>query len=408
MVDQNHTPAGPAKWQEQANGDGRGADQYQHFIPRFILKRFAPHSSKSLSLWVWWTGRAQSRTIQTTFGITNLYNAATEGITSSESNVEKLLADLEGAMGRIARKIDDALAQDGGSDAPPGVHLLESEVDTVYRFIYLAVIRNGPLALYGSEHHAEPVRKSIREEWLNQLRFFLRTSHREVLEMNELLLSPSFRPALAQYKRMAAAKLLFWTTPRGEEFLLSNLLVGLEGYQSIKVDGAVPERYPAHTYIPISHNILIVLCTDVLCERSTLYGVPHGVTTPYERPAKGKLGKTEGRKKYQAALPNWKTIFPITPICVDDIGAINCSILAASSVVVYKTQSTLEKAVRNIIPFSNQHSSWRKGLLQSGVQLLHHDIKKTEEMEKMEMALLTVIKESFRPSLGDFTEEMEL
>ncbi|KFZ19312.1 hypothetical protein V502_03725 [Pseudogymnoascus sp. VKM F-4520 (FW-2644)] len=339
-------------------------DQYHHFIPRFILRKFAQPCLKTIMVWNWFTGNISSHDIKDSFGMFNLYNTDNKSKNTNDNNVEKLFASLECAMGAIVKKIEDVLAppSKGGLMSLRSVPLLQSEISTVYKFISLSGFRNGPVGLHDN-HEPLPSynRKETHQEWVAKLKFLLEESHDELLAMDELLQPHTIRPIISRYRQIGEMKLHFWTAPKGEEFLLNNLFVGLEGSQ-VGARNSVSSnmRLPAHVYIPVSPEILIVLCAESLCQHSLLKNAQHEVTTPFNRPAKGKVGKTEGRRRFQPMVYNWKTSYPITPLSVNDFRTVNGHILGASSLLVYRSRFAVDHAVNNILPFSDTHAIWSK------------------------------------------------
>lgn len=306
-------------------------------------------------VWNWFVGYTSSHAIKDSFGMFNLYNLDDKSKTMNDNYVEKLFASLECAMGAIVKKIEDVLEPPSTDGLPlRSVPLLQSEIHTVYKFISLSGFRNGPIGLYdNSERPPSYNRKEMHQEWVAKLKFLLEEPHDELLAMDESLQPQTIRPILSRYKQIGEMKLHFWTAPKGEEFLLNNLFLGLEGYQE-------DMRLPAHVYIPVSPEILIVLCTESLCQHSLLKNAQHEVTTPFNRPAKGKVGKTEGRRRFQPIIYNWKTLYPITPLSINHHCIINAHILGSSSLLVYRSQFAVDHAVNNILPFSDVYASWSK------------------------------------------------
>jgi hypothetical protein len=342
--------------------------------------------------------------IKNTFGMFNQYDS-TGNINPNKKCVEKLFADLECAMGAILKKVESSLELDKDTT---GTHfrlqLLESEVHTVYKFIGLSGFRNGPLELShgpGDAYSIETSQGRYREDWLKTLEFLLEYSHKDLVEMNELLQAEIFRHTLTRYKQLSMMKLLFWTTPAGEEFLLSNFLIGIEGYQYQEEDMSSRKiGLPAHVFLPMSPEVLLVLCSDTLCKQSLLKDAPHGATNSYDRPAKGKLGKTEGPKKYQPMVSNWKTGYPITPVSANDLYRINSFILALGSVVVCKSRSALDKTIDNIMSFEQQYATWR-----AATECFSGDVK-YEEQIPISVAVLRAFQAWSRLAAQNCKEEV--
>ena len=230
-----------------------------------------------------------------------------------------MFADLECATGRVVKDIEMALDQkDVKSDSAACVHLKEGEVHTVYKFLVLSGLRNRPGGLYLDDklhHPALELQDRERKGWVDRLAYLLKSSHQDLVKRNDLLEPIAFRPILARYKQLAKMKLFFWAVPDGEEFLRSIFMVGLEGCQASRGDGALCEmRMPAHLFLPVNPRVIMVLCNESLCKISMLCNIRHEPTTPYDRPPKGKPSKTTGPKKYQSIVPNWKTSYHITSI----------------------------------------------------------------------------------------------
>lgn len=341
----------------------------------------------------------------------NLYNLDNKSQTTIDNRVEKLFADLECAMGAIVKKIEDALAPPN-KDQPAScasVHLLESEIYTVYKFIALSGFRNGPVRLCVHDDFIPDFKgRQTHQEWVAKLEFLLQESHEELLTMDELLQPHIVRPIVTRYKQFGRMKLHFWAAPQGEEFLLSNLFIGLEGCQDSKSDGISSNiRLPAHVYIPVSPGILLVLCAESLCQHSLLKSAQHEVTTPFDRPAKGKVGKTEGRRRFQPMVRNWKTTYPITPLCVSDLCTINGHILAGSNLVIYKSRATLDKSINNILPSAEKHAIWCKECQQYTPKMKSEVGAEEDERQKLQVLLLRLIRECIRPIVENADEKLQ-
>ena len=366
---------------------------------------------KNIKVWNWWTGDDQEKEIKSTFGMFNLYGsgAKDEGITRNP--VEKQFADLECAMGVILKKFEDTLTLD--EDDPgveKGVPLGESEVNTAYKFIALSFIRNGPVSLCLDAEvpiSLDPTQVDFYEQWIFQLEFLLKYSHHELVDMDELQQPPVVRRILARYKQIGMMKLQFWTAPKENEFLLNNFLVGLEGFQHAIPGDSSSLRYPAHIYLSASPKLVAVLCSDSLCRKSMLRNVPHPATTPYDRPAKGKPGKTSGPKKYQAVVPNWKRTYHIPSISVDDLHIINGHTLAVSNAVVYKSQLALNKGIDNIIPFAKWYKDWKSDTEKPTIKLPSEEEAVTaEHTKKIQYLILSLMKSYTRPLIDQCEEEL--
>jgi hypothetical protein len=358
-------------------------------------------------VWNWWNNRICVREIKNTFGMFNQYDSAGNK-NPNKKCVEKLFADLECDMGAILKKVESSLELDKDrTGTQASLKLLESEVHTIYKFIALAGFRNGPFGLsHDSEdaYSTDTSQRGYREDWVKTLEFLLETPHKDLAEMDELLQAEMLRPTLARYKQLSIMKLFFWTTSMGGEFLLSNLLTGIEGYKYLEEDMSSQNiGLPAHVFLPMSPEVLLVLCSDTLCRQSILKDAPHGTTAPYDRPAKGRLGKTNGPKKYQPVVSNWKTIYPITPISANDLYTINNLILALGDVTVYKSRSELEKTIDNMASFEQRYIAWRKA-----IQYFSGDVKNEEQTSISEhsYALLRVLQTCHRQAIRCCKEEM--
>lgn len=363
-------------------------------------------------VWNWWTGRVSSLAIKASFGMFNLYDLDNKSQDRNENHVEKLFADLECAMGAIVKKIEDILRppNNGKPASVPSVHLLESEIYTVYKFIGLSGFRNGPVGLcVDDDILPNRIGKQMHQEWVAKLEFLLQESHEELLIMDELLQPHIVRPIISRYKQLGRMKLHFWAAPEGEEFLLSNLFVGLEGYQNFKQDSPPSNiRLPAHVYIPVGPEILMVLCAETLCQQSLLRSVQHAVTTPFDRPARGKVGKADGRKRFQPMVQNWKTTYPITPLYVDDVYTINGFILAASNLVVYRSRATLDRNIDNILPFSDKHAIWNKEYQQSTPKIESAATREEyEQRRQLQYLVFQLIRKSIRPIFENADEKVQ-
>ena len=153
-------------------------------------------------------------------------------------------------------------------------------------------------------------------------------------------------------------------------------------------------RLPAHIYIPVSPEILIVLCTESLCQHSLLKNAQHGKTTPFNRPAKGKVGKTEGRRRFQPIIYNWKTSYPITQLSVNDFRIITGHILGASSLIVFRSRFAVDHAVDNILPFSDTCAIWSKEHLRSTPNKTQKVVEEEGESHKLPLVVWEYIRET--------------
>jgi hypothetical protein len=358
-----------------------------------------------------WTGRVLVHPIKNIFGAFNLYHSGSP--IGNNGCVEKLFADLECASGRVVKKIEMALdLAKVDTNTTAFVHLADVEVHTIYKFMALSGFRNGPIGLHmdgGAKNLHGRSQDTENREWVDQLEYLLKRSHQELVERDELLEPVSVRHLLARYKQIADMKLLFWTVPEKEELLLGNLLVGLEGYQYSHMDGrSYKMALPAHLFLPVSPRIVMVLCSEDLCKRSMLCNARHEATTPYDRPPKGKLIKSTGRKKYQDILPNWKTTYQVTSMRIEDLHTINCFILGASIIVVYKSRSTLDSALGNIVSFREKHDAWRARSQQPCTETPSQTESASARVrEKIASQILELLQSVFRPIIEQASEELQ-
>ncbi|GLB45337.1 putative protein of unknown function (DUF4238) [Lyophyllum shimeji] len=182
-------------------------DQYQHVIPRFILREFqlGPRKSRRernkeyrkfrfVDERVWFYdiehGTLEPRLIAGVYGVTNLYRDVRNA--SDVDEVEKKLSVLEEKAAQILQSIHRSIDV---NNAEPTLSIVREDLEKFRKFLFLMHYRNEALSLsYFSPTHPEnsPIRKRIEtmskrlnlkspaDMWLHYMRYYLDTPHSEI------------------------------------------------------------------------------------------------------------------------------------------------------------------------------------------------------------------------------------
>ncbi|KAG1725894.1 uncharacterized protein EDB91DRAFT_1022191, partial [Suillus paluster] len=280
-------------------------DQYQHFIPRFILRRFqvGPNGKKSFGLtgvdpeYVHYydiaTGNLDIRPIGKVYGVSNFYQDVRN--TEDVNELEKKLADLERQAASIIMDLHKAL--------PHGTFTLKRRSLELFRkFLFIMHYRNASCSsAYFQADHPENAgarqwiesfmkakgTQSAVETWLYVLRYYLDASHSDIMrDAAELIekygeeglqkmiaeshISPDFEryPVVAYHGQANNYFFSIWEAAEGEEFILTNNGFGLwEG-----LAGGCPGL---HRIFVVSPRIAIVLRCVLLRPETKAY-IPAG------------------------------------------------------------------------------------------------------------------------------------
>ncbi|KAF9223145.1 hypothetical protein BS17DRAFT_818032 [Gyrodon lividus] len=280
----------------------RSTDQYHHFIPRFILRRFqvGPVKSKAerqrefrrtgiVPEYVLYydiaSGTLDTRPIGKVYGVLNLY-----GDKANQENVNELeekLSILERGAASIISDLHKAL--------PEGKFCLKRRpLEALRKFLFIMHYRNAVLApVYFQEDHPEnaPARQWIEhlkktkgletaiDVWLYTLRFYLDNSHSQLMLlaaqitdkygmvnllkfMTESFIPPEIEdfPALTYQSLAGSFFMCIWEAAEEDEFVLTHNGFGL--WEGCTVDGPVGGSF--HRIFVMSPRVVLVLRTCLL------------------------------------------------------------------------------------------------------------------------------------------------
>ncbi|KAG2059292.1 hypothetical protein BDR06DRAFT_1017754 [Suillus hirtellus] len=238
--------------------------QYQHFIPRFILRRFQVRPVKSKTerqkefqhTGVYYydvaTGSLDIRPIGKVYGLENAYQDVRN--TDDINELEKKLAAIEGHAASIIKHLHEALSQ--GT-----LTLKRRSLEDLRKFLFIMHYRNVSCSdIYFQADHPENARSrqwiesfmqakglhSAAEIWLYFLRYYLDTSHSNIMRdaaelvekygegglqkmMIESHIPPDLEhfPAYTYYVQANSYFLSIWEAAEGEEFIMTSHAFGL-------------------------------------------------------------------------------------------------------------------------------------------------------------------------------------
>ncbi|KIJ62269.1 hypothetical protein HYDPIDRAFT_114761 [Hydnomerulius pinastri MD-312] len=294
----------PAK-KNGKNKSVRSTDQYHHFIPRFILRRFqvGPVRSKAerqrefkrtginpehVLYYDIAAGTLDTRPIGKVYGVLNLY-----GDKHNQENVNELeekLAILEREAAVIIKDMHEAL--------PAGKFCLKRRpLEALRKFLFIMHYRQAVVApVYFQEDHPqnaggrqwiEHFKKSRGLEsaidvWVYMLRYYLDHSHSQLMLLaagvvdkydidNIFNLATGSQiphdiedfPAVTYQSLAGGFFMCIWEAAEGEEFVLPYNGFGLwEG--GIPIDGKVDGRSSLHRIFVMSPRIVVVLRSTIL------------------------------------------------------------------------------------------------------------------------------------------------
>ncbi|OJA09736.1 hypothetical protein AZE42_06856 [Rhizopogon vesiculosus] len=222
-------------------------DQYHHFIPRFILRRFqvGPVKSKAERQKVFRltgvdpeyvhyydiaTSSLDTRPIGQVYGVQNFYQDVRN--TENINELEKKLADLELKAASIIEDMHKAL--------PRGTFTLKRrDLELLRKFLFVMHYRRESCSsqYFQADHPGNaPARQWIEcfmkangiqsavEAWLHVLRYYLDTSHSDIMRHAAELIE---KYALAYRLQADHHFLSIWEAVEGEEFVLTHNGFGL-------------------------------------------------------------------------------------------------------------------------------------------------------------------------------------
>ncbi|KAJ8596830.1 hypothetical protein M405DRAFT_725507, partial [Rhizopogon salebrosus TDB-379] len=297
----------PKQAQSEVSGDAHIAndssrahrDQYQHFIPRFILRRFQVGPVKSrgerqkefrltgvdpeyVHYYDIATGSLDVRSLGKVYGVPNYYQDVRN--TENINELEEKLADLEREAASIITDMHKAL--------PEGTFTLKRKTLGVLRkFLFIMHYRGETCSgNYFRADHPDNARgqpwiesfmkakgiHSAVEKWLYVLRYYLDTSHSDIIRdaaeliekygeeglqkmMTESHIPPDIEhyPAVTYQGHADGYFLSIWEAAEGEEFILTHNGFGLWEGLAIAFRGL-------HRIFVVSPRIAIVLRSVLL------------------------------------------------------------------------------------------------------------------------------------------------
>ncbi|KIK91662.1 hypothetical protein PAXRUDRAFT_830650 [Paxillus rubicundulus Ve08.2h10] len=307
----------PARTNDKIKSTPRSrTDQYHHFIPRFILRRFQVGTVRSKAErrrefrktgidpeYVLYydiaPGTLDARPIGKVYGALNLY-----GDKRNQENVNELeekLSGLECEAASIIRDLHAAL--------PAGKFCLKRRpLETLRKFLFLMHYRHAIVApVYFQEDHAENAQarqwiehfkkskglETAVDVWLYMLRFYLDNSHSQLMILAAQIISKygadtifncaSKSPIppeiehlpVTEYQTLAGAFFMcIWEAADGDEFPLTHDGFGLgEGY--VLVNGQFGGRPSLHRIFVLGPRVVLVLRSVALRpENVGDFGVP--------------------------------------------------------------------------------------------------------------------------------------
>ncbi|KAJ7279323.1 hypothetical protein C8J57DRAFT_1125134 [Mycena rebaudengoi] len=348
-------------------------DQYQHFIPRFILRRFQPggirksrverqreyartrSDSESILVYELETQSLTLCPVGSVYGVRNLYQDVRSSLNINE--LEEKLSKLEGDAAKIVNDLHTALAEkrDFG--------LKRRALDRLRKFLFLMHYRNSTLSKtyfqedhpqsraardwteqYRLRHHLD----SATDMWLHCLRYFLDTSHAQIaLDASQMyekfgllaMTSGGPIPPEAEYYHAVAYQLqaghyflCVWEAADGEEFILGSNGFGL--WEGVGPGTAV------HRIFVISPRLTLVLRSGFLRDEvnqghhiptnSDLIDIKHTIpVATYQDGSHGLSIDPDALNSYRATSPaeNDLFTFKITKLTSSQTLALNSVIL---------------------------------------------------------------------------------
>ncbi|KAL6820794.1 hypothetical protein V8C40DRAFT_62159 [Trichoderma camerunense] len=358
--------------------------QYQHYIPRFILKHFTfaesigRRSAKDGLLHVFELPRGGFKlaNVSKTCGEYNLYDLPSS---ANPRNIEELFSDLESKSSQIFGKIRDAVAK-----SLDHIDILEKDIHILFKFMDLSRKRSK----YFRDDIADPYRKNdfmfqemfeqARNQgqsddpsqfWLEGLLYLLQTSHEDLLaNANKNAWARTYSHCIERYS------LQIWKAADGHEFFLNENLVDFEGdtESCMGVEEKENGRLQLvmmtvddvkHIILPISPEIAIIFCDESRCWDSPFAEILHRMMKiPY--PENSLLKSAPHKDITSIHVPEQKRgkiRWPPTEAWRVNIGKLSeehhriinsYSLLHAQSLIIVRSRKRFEQAKRSCDSFS--------------------------------------------------------
>ncbi|PPQ72509.1 hypothetical protein CVT24_004825 [Panaeolus cyanescens] len=279
-------------------------DQYHHFIPRFILREFQTGSKKTnkerqeefkktgiVNERVYFyqpkTGTLENRLIGTVYGVTNLYRDITN--IEQVDEIEEKFSKLESHCAKLIQGLHKRL--DGSATEQRSFPITRQDLGQLRKFLFLMHFRNSGLqgSYFDPEHpHHRGVRDALekrwaqvpgakvpKDVWLDAMRYYLNTSHAEILlQVSErapanadfVTLLTSLRPhtvenadlmdAITYHQQADMYHLAILQAAPGHEFVLGNNTFGL--WEGIMGEGTISQHGVHRVYVA-SPRIALIL-----------------------------------------------------------------------------------------------------------------------------------------------------
>ncbi|PNP46951.1 hypothetical protein TGAMA5MH_01904 [Trichoderma gamsii] len=352
------------------------SQQYQHYIPRFILKHFAFTENLGSShefikddlLHVLELPNEEFHLadVSKTCGEYNLYDLPNS---VEPRNIEQLFSKLESKSSQIFGKIRDTVA-----DGLDHIDILEKDVHTLFKFMNLSMRRSKQYR----DNMADPYRENdfifrkMFEEarnqgqsddpsqfWLESLLYLLRTSHEDLLtDADKNVFARTYSHCVERYS------LQIWRAADKYEFFLNESLVDFEGDTQSYL-GVEKEKNQLimmttddikHIIFPISPEIAIIFCDESRCWESPFAEMMHRMKTPFPENSLLKsaphkditsihVPKQKRGKKRWPATEAWRV--NIGKLSPDHHRIINSySFLHARSLIIVRSRARFERAKR--------------------------------------------------------------
>ncbi|KAG1870703.1 hypothetical protein DFJ58DRAFT_742218 [Suillus subalutaceus] len=254
--------AGEAQKTDGSPSPNAPKPQYQHFIPRFILRRFQVGPLKEsrrtridpecVHYYDIATGNLDIRPIRKVYGVENFYQDVRN--TDNINELEEKLAVLEGHAAKIIIKLHEAI--------PQGTFTLNRRsLELLRKFLFIMHYRNASCSgIYFQADHPENVVarrwiesfmkakgiQSAAEIWLHFLRYYLDASHSDIMQdaaelvekygeegLQKMLFESDIPPDLEHFPaytyHVHANSDFFsiWEAAEGEEFIVTHNAFGL-------------------------------------------------------------------------------------------------------------------------------------------------------------------------------------
>lgn len=208
--------------------------------------------------------------------------------------------------------------------------------------------------------------RAHRKIWLDMLQYILQRPFQDLASLTDQDIINSLgdcsnenlnfilTQGIRVCKTIAAMRMHIWKSPPGKEFLLGDPSVRIEGLEMI-TDKEKPSC--AHLFLPISPNIVMVLCNEVRCTqlRSMVSEEVHALPQLHIIPSKKKLGQ----RGYRPEREVWK--YPITTCDESHLLVFNC-LTIASTRVVFRMEYAFRETKNAIISFKLRFEARQKVL----------------------------------------------